>query len=109
MSDNFEQVPFEAVEFAENPEPRCPCVLLLDTSGSMAGNPISQLNEGLITFKNELTSDSLAAKRVEVAIITFGTHVQTLLEFTCAKDFSPPFLTAGGQTPMGQGNRILIP
>ena len=25
----------EAVEFAENPEPCCPCVLLLDTSGSM--------------------------------------------------------------------------
>lgn len=24
-----------AVEFAKNPEPRCPCVLLLDTSGSM--------------------------------------------------------------------------
>jgi uncharacterized protein with von Willebrand factor type A (vWA) domain len=25
----------DAVEFAENPDPRCPCVLLLDTSGSM--------------------------------------------------------------------------
>ncbi len=30
----------EAVEFAENPEPRCPCVLLLDTSGSMQGAAI---------------------------------------------------------------------
>jgi len=25
----------ESVEFALNPEPRCACVLLLDTSGSM--------------------------------------------------------------------------
>ena len=35
MTDEFEQIPFSATEFAENPEPRCPCLLLLDTSGSM--------------------------------------------------------------------------
>ena len=29
------QSPFIADVFAENPEPRCPCVLVLDTSGSM--------------------------------------------------------------------------
>jgi len=33
----LEQVPFEGVDFAENPEPRCPCLLLLDTSASMNG------------------------------------------------------------------------
>ena len=45
-----EQVPytFDAAEFAENPEPRVPCVLLLDTSGSMTGKPIAELNEGLV-------------------------------------------------------------
>jgi len=32
-----EEQPFAAAEFAENPEPRCPCVLLLDTSASMQG------------------------------------------------------------------------
>ncbi len=44
---NLEQVPFAEAEFAENPEPRCPCLLLLDTSGSMAGAPIAQLNLGI--------------------------------------------------------------
>ena len=34
----------DAVEFAENPEPRCPCILLLDTSGSMQRAPIAALN-----------------------------------------------------------------
>jgi len=43
----FEQVPFDAAGFADNPEPRCPCLLLLDTSGSMQGRPISELNAGL--------------------------------------------------------------
>ncbi|MEI6428086.1 MAG: hypothetical protein WCO45_06800 [Pseudanabaena sp. ELA607] len=40
----------DAIEFAENPEPRCPCVLLLDTSGSMSGEKIAALNAGLETF-----------------------------------------------------------
>ena len=42
MSDEpfeLEQIPFRSTAFAENPEPRCPCVLLLDTSGSMGGAP----------------------------------------------------------------------
>ena len=30
----------DMVEFADNPEPRCPCVLILDNSGSMRGRPI---------------------------------------------------------------------
>ena len=37
-----EQQPFADAEFAENPEPRCPCVLLLDTSTSMQGESIGQ-------------------------------------------------------------------
>src|SRR5690242_18236634 len=55
----------EAVEFAENPEPRCPCVLLLDTSGSMHGAAIAALNQGLQTFRDDLAKDPLASRRVE--------------------------------------------
>ena len=67
-----EQISFGTTEFADNPEPRCPCLLLLDVSGSMGGQPITELNAGLTTFQNELVSDQLAMKRVEVGIITFG-------------------------------------
>lgn len=49
---SFEQIPF-AAEFAENPESRCPVVLLLDTSYSMNGDPIRELNEGLKIFKDD--------------------------------------------------------
>ena len=38
----------EMVEFAQNREPRCPCVLLLDTSGSMHGTSINQAKEALL-------------------------------------------------------------
>lgn len=91
----------DAVEFAENPEPRCPCVLLLDTSGSMNGPAINALNEGLRTFKDELNRDNLAKKRVEVAIITFNFDVQVVQDFVTADQFEPPILTAQGLTHMG--------
>jgi hypothetical protein len=72
LTDQFEQIPFAAAEFAENPEPRCSCLLLLDTSGSMAGEPIAQLNQGIKVFNDEVRADRLASLRVEVAIVTFG-------------------------------------
>jgi uncharacterized protein YegL len=66
----------------------------------MAGAPIRELNSGLVTFKDELVADALAAKRVEVGILTFGPP-QIITEFQTADQFSPPNLTAGGDTPMG--------
>jgi uncharacterized protein YegL len=95
-----DQKPFGTSDFALNPEPRCPCLLLLDVSGSMAGEPITELNAGLKTFRDELVADELASKRVEVACITFGPiHVAT--EFETAGVFQPPWVRALGDTPMG--------
>lgn len=99
-----EQISFGTTEFADNPEPRCPCLLLLDVSGSMGGQPITELNAGLTTFQNELVSDQLAMKRVEVGIITFG-PVRTELPFQSASTFYPPNLSAQGDTPMGEAIR----
>jgi uncharacterized protein YegL len=95
-----EQIAFGTNSFADNPEPRCACLLLLDVSGSMSGRPIAELNAGLVAFKDELAADSLAMKRVEVGIVTFG-PVAIALPFQGAAEFHPPTLTAQGLTPMG--------
>lgn len=98
----IEQIPFGTDDFAENPEPRVPCVLVLDVSGSMAGAPIDELNRGLASYKEELSADSLASKRVEVSIITFGSRVDVTCDFCTAESFLPPTLKAEGLTYMGQ-------
>jgi len=102
-----EQVPFaeeedafDGAEFVDNPEPRCPVVLLLDTSKSMTGKPIEELNAGLQLFHDELLEDELAAKRVEVAVVAFG-PVRVETEFSTPEFFSAPDLAAEGETPLG--------
>jgi uncharacterized protein YegL len=91
------------LEFADNPEPRCPCVLLLDTSKSMSGDRIAALNQGLQAFRDEIIKDPLARQRVEVAVVTFGGSVQVIQNFVTVDNFIAPVLLAAGQTPMGGG------
>lgn len=98
--NDFSQQPLVEGMFIDNPQPRCACTLILDVSGSMSGAPISELNEGLRLFQEELQADSLAAKRVEIAIVTFG-PVEVQTEFTEACNFFAPALLAQGATPMG--------
>ena len=96
------------VEFAENPEPRCPCVLLLDVSGSMSGAPVEQLNAGLLLFRDSLQKDKLASLRVEVAILTFGGSVSVVQDFITVDQFNPPTLSSHGNTPMGEAINLAL-
>lgn len=88
-------------EFVENPENRCPVILLVDTSGSMAGGPIEALNEGLRTFKENVIQDEQASLRVDVAIVGFG-PVELIQDFVTIDQLNPPQLVAKGLTPMGE-------
>jgi len=98
MSDD--QIPFDHPELVANPEPRCACLLILDTSGSMQGQPIAELNAGLVTLKDELMADTMAVQRVEIAIVTFG-PVRVQSDFQSPDTWTPPHLQTTGDTPMG--------
>lgn len=94
-------MPVGLPEFVDNPEPRCPVILLCDTSGSMSGAPINALNAGLAAFREEVYKDEQASLRVEVALVTFG-PVRLAQEFVTIDNFTPPTLKADGVTPMGE-------
>ncbi|MGN4989874.1 vWA domain-containing protein [Aeromonas sp. 97A] len=86
-----------------NPAPRCPCMLLLDTSGSMQGRPIAELGDGVGQFIVELQGDEVAASSVELGIISFGGQVQELQPLASVAEFdSRPALVADGVTPLGE-------
>ena len=101
------QSPFIADVFAENPEPRCPCVLVLDTSGSMEGRPLTQLNAGYQTLLTELLEDALASKRVELAVVTFG-PVKLVQDFETPDMIAASDLDVTGDTPMGEAIEFAI-
>jgi uncharacterized protein YegL len=99
----------EEIEFADNPEQRCACVLLLDVSGSMHGRPIDELNKGIELLYEEISKDDLASQRVELAIVAFHDEVEVMQDFmTIGKETRPPHLEAGGGTEMCQAiNRAM--
>jgi uncharacterized protein YegL len=95
---------YTELQLAENPNPRCPVALLLDSSHSMAGAPIAELNAGLRLFFQELTEDPMSRLAVEVVLIPFGESVNIAKPFTSLLDAQAgnlPTLTAAGCTPLG--------
>ncbi len=83
-------------------EMKCPVALLLDTSGSMSGEPIQRLNQGVTCLLDELKADPTARKRVELAIITFGGDIKVVQPLATVEDISFASCESGGTTPMGK-------
>lgn len=91
-----------------NPTPRCPCLLVLDTSASMEGDSIAELNRGVQTFLREIAAHTRARDAVEVGVITFGSTVTEVLDFTSPEDAVLEPLTTDGRTAMGAAVRRAI-
>ena len=91
----------DTVEFADNPEPRCPCVLVLDVSGSMRGPRMDTLNRSIREFKTQVCEDQLTSIRAEIAIIAFSDRPRIAQEFVTADRFEPEQLGVEGGTKIG--------
>lgn len=88
---------------------RLPVYLLLDTSGSMYGEPIHALNNALSGMVNTLRSDPQALDSLWLSIITFDREVKEIVPLTELALFQLPEITCpqSGPTHTGKGLELL--
>lgn len=86
---------------------RLPVYLLLDCSGSMQGDPIVAVNEGLGMIYNLLINDAHAVDTVYISVITFNNRVDQY-QLVPLEYFQPPQLRAEGETRMGSALDFLV-
>jgi len=89
------------------PTRRMPVYLLLDVSGSMAGAPITAVEQGVQSLYNELMDQPQAVEMVNLSVITFGDSANQVVPLSPITSFTPPSLTASGVTSLGGAFRVL--
>ena len=86
---------------------RLPVYLLLDCSGSMSGEPIEAVKQGIKTLISELKGDPQALETAFLSIITFDSSARQICPLTELMVFKEPQITAGGATALGGALRVL--
>ena len=86
---------------------KLPVYLLLDTSGSMSGEPIEAVKNGVQLLVSTLRQDPHALETAYLSIIGFGSSASVLAPLTEVSAFQPPALVASGTTSMGEALRLL--
>lgn len=89
---------------------RLPVYLLIDTSGSMRGEPIQAVNVGLQTMMASLRQDPHALDSVYLSLITFDKEVNLLFELTELSKVQIPEIQTpeSGPTFMGEALKLLL-
>ena len=86
---------------------RLPVYLLLDTSGSMYGEPIEAVKNGVQVLVSTLRSDPYALETAYLSIITFNSTAQQLTPLTELANFQQPEIEASGCTSLGAALSLL--
>lgn len=86
---------------------RLPVYLLLDTSGSMHGEPIEAVKNGVEILISSLRQDPYALETAYLSIISFDTTARQLMPLTEISMFQPPQLQATGTTQLGDALALL--
>ncbi len=86
---------------------RLPVYLLIDTSGSMSGQPIAAVNEGLQMLINTLRSDPQALETAYISVITFNSKAEQIVPLTELSAFQPQKVKASGTTAIGEALSLL--
>lgn len=86
---------------AREPRP-LPIFILADTSGSMRGEKINELNLALREMLTALNDADDIRGKFQLSVIAFGGEVSLVQPLADINEMSLPELTASGKTPMGE-------
>jgi uncharacterized protein YegL len=86
---------------------RLPVYLLLDTSGSMNGEPIEAVKNGVQVLVSTLRQDPYALETAYLSVITFDSSAQQLVPLTELGSFQQPAILATGTTALGGALTLL--
>ena len=86
---------------------RLPVYLVLDCSGSMTGEPIEAVRQGMKTLLGELKSDPQALETVWMSVITFDSAAHQVVPLTELVMVKEPTFEARGTTALGAALRML--
>lgn len=83
--------------------------MILDTSGSMSGEPIAAVNTGLGVLVGALRQDPHALESVHLSMLTFDVEARVILPLTSLENIQIPEITApqSGPTHMGAALELL--
>lgn len=86
---------------------RLPVYLLLDCSGSMFGEPIEAVKNGVQVLVSTLRQDPYALETAYLSIITFDSSAQQVTPLTELSAFQQPSIQASGCTALGEALALL--
>lgn len=87
---------------------RLPVYLLLDTSGSMMGEPIEAVRQGVKALLTELRGDPQALETAYLSVILFDSQARQVTPLTELLSFKEPQIDAGGATALGGALEVLL-
>ena len=86
---------------------RLPVYLLLDTSGSMSGEPIESVKNGVQMVVSALRQDPQALESAYLSVITFDSSASQVVPLTELSAFQPPAVAANGTTALGGALKLV--
>jgi uncharacterized protein YegL len=86
---------------------RLPVYLVIDTSGSMTGEPIEAVKNGIQMLISTLRQDPYALETAYISIITFDSSAKQIAPLTELATFQIPSIQATGTTAMGEALSLL--
>lgn len=86
---------------------RLPVYILLDTSGSMSGEPIEAVKTGVQSLVSSLRQDPYALETAFLSIITFDSSAKQIVPLTELPQFQMPTIEASGTTALGEALELV--